>query len=463
MNIILQNYENLINNLIKDYFTNKIERIISNFNCFDINNYIDLISNLDNFMNHFICNSLKYIIEEMDKTYCNSIERKRKYHIKYKTKRTILTIFGEITYYRYFYKSKLNGKCFCYVDRTLGLQKYDYFDPYIKSEVLDYVSDNNYSQTANHINSLIGNRISLDKKETIMKRQTVRNIILKSKLSNPEVKKLKPVDEIYIIADEKWIPTQNNNKKKVMQKSIVIFDGFIKNGKRKSLSNKITFSGRNENFIYDAIEYIEKAYDTKYIKRLYLMGDGANWIDYLRCYFNINDNIEIIQGLDHFHFKQCIWRLYPDKEVYNELIKYIKTNNKDDFDRLTNEIIDLNTERTDKLEEYKSYILKHWKNIINIYKYNLSCPMESQISHTFASYFTSRPKAYNKKMINILIKLRLLNKNNYNIKKLFLNNLNKKETITINQPIINYSIFDNKETISVLINKLERKLAIKKD
>ena len=89
--------------------------------------------------------------------------------------------------------------------------------------------------------------------------------------------------------------------------------------------------------------------------------------------------------------------------------------------------------------------------------------MESQISHTFASYFTSRPKAYNKKMINILIKLRLLNKNNYNIKKLFLNNLNKKETITINQPIINYSIFDNKETISVLINKLERKLAIKKD
>ena len=460
MNIILQNYENLITNLIKDYFSNKIEKVISNFNNYSIYNYIDLISSIDNCMNSFLCNSLKHILEEIDKCFCNSTERKRKYHIKYKTKRTILTIFGEVSYYRYFYKSKLNGKCFCYLDRLLGLPKYDYFDPYIKAEILNYVSDNNYSKTAHHINELIGNRVSIREKDKIIQRQTVRNIILKSKLSNPEVKKLKAVEDLYIIADEKWIPTQNNNRKKVMQKSIVVFDGFNKKGRRKSLSNKKTFSGRNENFIYDAIEYIEKAYDINSIKRFYLMGDGADWIDSLKYYFNGYNHIEIIQGLDHFHFKQCIWRIYPNKEVYNELIKYIKTNNKEDFDRLTTEIIDLNSERKEKLEEYKSYILKHWKNIMNVYKYNLSCPMESQISHTFAAYFTSRPKGYNKKMIDKLIKIRLLNKNNYNIKELYLNNLNREEIITINEPIKNYSIFDNKYTMSIPNNKLARKLAI---
>lgn len=460
MNIILQNYNNLINKLIKDYFSNKIERIISEFDNYSINNYINLISSLDDSMNSFMCNSLKYILEEIDRCYCNSLERKRKYHIKYKTKRTILTIFGEITYTRTFFKSKLNGSCFCYIDRMLGLPKYDYFDPYIKAEILSFVSNNNYSDTANHINSLIGNRISVNEKNKLMNRQTVRNVILKAKLSNPNIKRLPNVDKLFIMADEKWIPTQNNKKKKVMQKSIVVFDGFIKNGKRKSLNHKMTFSGRNEDFIYETIDYIEKAYDLNHIKTFYMLGDGANWIDYLKYYFNENKDIEIIQGLDHFHFKQCIWKLYSNKEVYNELISYIKNDNIEDFKRLTNEIIDLHADRKDKIEEYKNYILKHWLNIINTFKYELSCPMESQISHTFASYFTSRPKGYSKNTINKLIKLRLLNKNGYNIKELYLNNLNKEKIITINEVTINYSIFDSKQTMSVPINKLERKLSI---
>ena len=126
----------------------------------------------------------------------------------------ILTIFGEITFFRTFYKSKLNGKCFCYVDRLLNLPKYDYFDPYIKAEVLSSVADDNYSKTAKYINSLIGNRISLNEKGSFISRQTVRNIILKSPVSTPNYNKLKDVDTLYILGDEKWIPTQNNNNKK---------------------------------------------------------------------------------------------------------------------------------------------------------------------------------------------------------------------------------------------------------
>ena len=97
---------------------------------------------------------------------------------------------------------------------------------------------------------------------------------------------------------------------------------------------------------------------------------------------------------------------------------------------------------------------------MNIFKYELSCPIKSQISHTFASYFTSRPKGYSKKIIDKLIELRLLYKNSYNIKELYLNNLNKEKIMTINEPTINYSIFDKKESMTVPINKLERKLSI---
>ena len=450
MNIILQNYKNLINNLINDYFSNKIDSIIDNFNGFSVNNYINLLSSFDNNMSSFLCSALINLLEEFDKSFSNSSERKRKYHIKYKTSRTILTIFGEISYSRTFYKSKLNGKCFCYVDRLLGLKKYDYFDPFIKAEILDYVSDHNYSQTAYHINSLIGNRISTNLKLSYLSRQTIRNIVLKEKLAIPKISKLPDVDSLFLIADEKWIPTQNNNKKKVMQKSIVIFDNFNRNGKRKSLNNKMTFSGRNEDFIYDAINYIETAYDTSKMKYFYMLGDGASWIKNLKYYFNYNKNIKIIQGLDKFHFKQCLWRILPKEDVFKTLSEYIIYNDKPNFDRLTNEIIDLYPERKDKIEEYKSYIHNNWNNILNLYRYNLSCPMESQISHTFASYFTSRPKAFNKNTINKLIKLRLLKKNGFNIKQLFLQNINHKEIINFNKKEIDYSIFDNKETYSVL-------------
>lgn len=245
-----------------------------------------------------------------------------------------------------------------------------------------------------------------------------------------------------------------------MQKSIVIFDGFNKNGKRKSLNNKMTFSGRNEDFIFDAIEYIDNAYDTSKFKTFFMLGDGASWINNLKYYFNCWNNIKIIQGLDHYHFKQALWRIYNEKDVYDTLLSYILSENKEDFTRLVNEIIDLNPKRKEKLEEYKKYILNNWNKIFNLIKYNLSCPMESQISHTFASYFTSRPKGYNKNTIDKLINIRLLNKNRYNIKKIYLKNINSDNVIDLNIPKLNYSNFDKKDTLSTTSNKLDCILAI---
>jgi len=450
MTIILQNYKKLIEKIIKDTVSSTIDNVLTKFEGYSINNYINLLSSFDKSLCECFKLSFTNLITELDKSYSNSKERRCKYHIKDHCERTILTIFGEITIKRTYYKSKLDGSSFCYIDRFLGLQRYDYFDPYIKAEILDYAANHNYSETAEHINILIGNRISLNQKQKYLSRQTVRHVILKSLISNPEIKRLPDVDTLYIISDEKWIPTQNNHKKKVMQKAIVIFDGFNKKGSRKSLNNKMTFSGRNEKFIYEAIDYIEKAYDVSKIKTIFMLGDGATWINNLKYEFNCWENIEIIQGLDHFHFKQAIWRIYNDKDVYNTILSYILNNNKEDFDRIINEIINLNPNRADKINDYKNYLFNNWKKIFNLLKYDLSCPMESQISHTFASYFTSRPKGYNKNMIDILMNLRLKKKNKYNIKKLYLNNLNSKEIKSINEKEINYSFFDKSETYQVL-------------
>ena len=463
MSIILQNYKNLIQNIFKSTFIDNIDNIINDFEGINnINNYINLISSFDNFMCNYLRNSLIKLLEELDRNYLYSSERKTKYYVKSRHTRTILTIFGEISYTRTFYSSKLNNKLFCYVDRLLGLKKYDYFDPYIKAEILDYVSKNNYQETADHINSLIGNRISLDKKTKYLSRQTIRNIVLKENLSIPKINKLKDTNCLYIIADEKWISTQRNNGKKIMQKAIVIFDGISSKNNRNYLSNKMTFSGRNETFIFDAINYIESAYDISKIKTFYILGDGASWIRNLKYHFNFNTNIKIIQALDKFHLKQCLWRISPHNDVVKTLLEYILSNNKKDFKRLINEIIDLNPKRQDKILEYKRYIINNWSNILNLYKYSLSCPMESQISHSLAAYFTSRPKGYSLKTLDKLINLRLLKLNHYNIKDLFLNNLNKQNVINLNeiQRDIDFSIFYQSETYSIT-TRTKRKLFLR--
>ena len=94
------------------------------------------------------------------------------------------------------------------------------------------------------------------------------------------------------------------------------------------------------------------------------------------------------------------------------------------------------------------YILNNWKSIQNLFKNNLKCPMESQISHNLASLFASRPKGYSLKSLNKLINLRMLFKNNHNIIKLFLYNYNKKETLEYNQEFHNFNIFNNLKNIS---------------
>ena len=68
--------------------------------------------------------------------------------------------------------------------------------------------------------------------------------------------------------------------------------------------------------------------------------------------------------------------------------------------------------------------------------------MESHISHIFADIFTSRPKAYSKKGLKQLLKLRLLKVNNKNIKEKYFNTFRKKE-IRVNQSNTYYSNHDN--------------------
>lgn len=171
MNILSQNYNNLLKKLIFDIFTSSLKNKLDSLNpSEDVFNYVSILFNLDASLCSVAKECLTHLFESLDYSYSISRERKSKFEIKSHHPRTILTIFGEITFYRTFYKSKLTGKNYCYVDRYLGLHKYDYFDPYLKALVVEYASNNSYPKTAKYINELIGNRISINDKFNYLSR-----------------------------------------------------------------------------------------------------------------------------------------------------------------------------------------------------------------------------------------------------------------------------------------------------
>lgn len=445
MEIVTQNYENVLKNLIINNFNDVFKQKTSNNPNNNVFNYIDIMSTLDERICDAALKSLKIIIETIDNGFRNSSERRHKYHIKAKTTRTIMTIFGEITYRKTIYSYKYKKGSYCYIDDYLGFKKYDYFDPYIKSLVIEYAANNPYTKTASIINDIIGNRIKITKPYQYLSKQTVRNIILSATLSKPEPVELQTPDDLYIMADEKFIATQNNNNEDVMVKQIVVFDGRTSIKKRISLNNKRIFASfNNSKYLDDSLDYIYYTYNTDLIKNIYVMGDGAKWIKNLSSHFKFNPNTKVSFNLDKFHFRQALHHITQNEDISNIIASYIYNNDKNSFIKIANTLKDTYPHRADTINAKIEYILSNWNYINNLKSNHLKCPMESQISHNLADLLSSRPKAYSTKMLSKLLDIRLLFKNHFNLKLLFLNNFNKKEVVIINNQPLNFSVFDKK-------------------
>lgn len=437
MEIISQNYENLLQKVIFNNFQEIInkKKITDN----QIFNYINILDTLDNALCEIAIKSLESLFFSIDHGFKNSSERKHMYHIKAYNTRTIMTVFGEVTYNKTIYENKFTHEYFCYIDDFLGLPKYDYFDPYIKACILDYSAKYPYSQVATIMNDLINKRINVDEAKKYITRQSIRNIILKATLSEEKIEELETPESIYIMADEKFIATQNNNHNDAMVKSIVIFDGREEKDGRTVLKNKRVFADYESNCVEQSLDYLCYVYDVDKIKNVYVMGDGAKWIKNITQHYFFNKDTNLSFNLDGYHYNQAVNQITTTKyiELRDSLLDLVMNDDKELFKDTCLSFMNKHKERTITIINKMEYILNNWNYIKNLYNHNLKCPMESQISHNIAALFSSRPKAYSLKMLNKLLKIRLLKINKNNVKLLYLNNINKKDVLVINQEHLN--------------------------
>lgn len=450
--------QNIINNYLKDNLFVNIYDINPTIGVF---NYINLSSNIDETINEAARKILTSYFESLDESFKNSQGRKERYHIKDSYDRSILTIFGEITYYKTVYKSTLNGSSYSPVDRVMGLKKYDYYDPFIKALVLEYATNNSYNKTAQYINNIIANRFKLgNNSKYLMTRQTVHNIVKQAKIEQnivENIENMKDVETLYVMADEHFVGSQDKDKD-YMVKQVVVFEDIeitkrkttrkVRRRKnniplmpRRKILNKHVISVVDSSIHKETLDYIFNNYDIDKIKNIIVMGDGAGWIKTLKEELKFDKSVDVTFGLDKYHFKQALHRIFLNKELEVIAEEYLINNHKDDFLEIVDEIIKSSPHREETIINNRDYIIKHLKSIIYLYDKKLSCPMESQISHNVASRLTSRPCGFSKDNINQILKLKTMSVNNQNITLAYLNNLNPKKSkgIRIHSDNISYS------------------------
>jgi len=407
-------------------------------------NFVKFIEDICLYYEKLIREAIKECLERMDLEFKNSPNRKSRYYVAYTGKRTIITMFGEITYIRTLYKDRLDGSYYCYVDEKLGIGKYYRYTNDVACYAAEaYANENSMVKVGEEVGNLIYAKFSLkDNRDFALPRQTIYNLMKRSKeiRINPKTQK-KIIDDIYVLIDEKYLPSHSNSSNHML-KSALIVEGLDKTNKKRHsyITPQYLTLYKPENFALEILNYLDPRYELDKIKHIHVLGDGATWIkstaNELKC-----PNTKLTQYLCKFHYSQDLWRLFKDKKLYSTAIDYLYHNDKDDLYEL------LNTVKDDSNRSYVDYIKNNYELIQNtIHLKDMNCAMEQCISHHIHSEFDNVPKVYGANNLNRYISYRDNYRNKENIKQLFILSLFDKDKESnktiINKQILNLSHFD---------------------
>lgn len=377
-------------------------------------NNVDFLSDFTDKLNASLMQLGKDIVldyvRELEEMIYNSDERKEKY-ISYQkdslaNQRKLITIFGEIGYSRRYYQEKENKENKVYLlDKAIGLIKNERMLVNVEENILELSSIKSYE--------FAGKKAAYD---TVISRETVKNKIKELDFSNVlmEYKNLNnEVLRIYIQADEDHVALQKGGIS--MPRLITVFEE-NDNGK---LKGKRTFGGvYNENIdgLWEEIyNYLEKKYNYEKIDKIFIMGDGANWIK-----TGLEWLPKSVYIADRFHINRAIIAMTGNNKEYIEKIREAMFEL--DFNKvreLEYEILaeEMDSKKRKYKEERLKYIINNQEGISNSICYDVpGCSAESNVSHVYSDRLSSRPMGWSETNVDKMSRLRVLGANGENIR-----------------------------------------------
>ena len=456
---ISQNLKNVLKNRIKILISpilyETIDTIVDNlFLQNNINKYFQLISSVQSSVRDLVRSVVIASFEEIDSNFKNSAERKSRYYVnKSNVPRTLITIVGEITFFRTYYQNKISNNKFFYVDAMFDLPKYDHYDPIIKGIAVNNTFNTSQAQSARDTSALINDiTYFLDYSSfNSISRQSVYNWIKQWHTPDIVPSSVETPETLYVMADEKYIGCQDMEKD-IMVKCFVTFEDVVNVSKnRRTLINRSVFSCYDTSAWPLFMDYISKRYDFSKIKHIALLSDGGTWIKSGINELKLDTNNNVRFYLCEFHFVQAIHHITTDENERFYLLHIFKTKPKSYFENAVAQIIAQNPKREEIITKKLNYILNNYSAIKSMLALNIGSSMESHISHLISSFFASRPKGYSSKRIKQYLKLSDYKNNGINIFKLYMQSYNNDDIITLDENVANSYTFDNFENSNIPI------------
>lgn len=323
--------------------------------------------------------------------------------------RSLFTELGTMHLDRDYYWDKHCGGYVYPLDEITGIAKYERIGGQVSAALVNEAAEVSYAKSAQIVT------------QGAVSRQTVRNHILK--LSVPEKhlgsEEKRLVKELHVFADEDHVHMQKPSKEKGKAGKLVplvtVTEGITTAGGRNRTVYPVHFV--DEKFkaaeVWKSVSgYISKAYDTENLEKIYVHGDGANWIKK-----GLDDFAQTEHVLDEFHLEKYLRKviaMFPKKNLRNRFERAFQGNDRKKADALLQELMaEAEDEKIEKkVKEFGSYILNNWDEIIRRKTLDIpgSCT-EGQVSHVLSERFSRDPIGWSEDALGKLTKVRVYIKN----------------------------------------------------
>lgn len=408
-------------NILYD-FNEKVISLVTNClkNSITERGIADFTNDLESEMIKFGSEVTQFLVEYAEDIIFKLKDRKEKFECLEKDERTIISIFGEVRFKRRYYQDKETKERVYLLDQFLKLEKRERMLPNVKERLIEEARDTSYKRA--------GEKASYG---TDISKQTVKNEINKLEFKpekTEEKENKKKVRKLYIIADEDHVHLQKGGIEE--PRLIIVYDSILAKGKRIELKNKKHFwgiySGKIDDLWEEVMTYIENEYDTEYLEKVYISGDGANWIK-----TGLEWIIKSVYVLDEFHMKKAVNGIVgkitkANKKEKEKQKKEIRTAlrrlNFVRFKEICYEILEEEMEKAtrERKEDLMKYILNNVEGIKNLYRNKKElhgCSAEGHVSHIYSDRMSSRPMGWKSENVNNMSKLRLLKEDNIEVKE----------------------------------------------
>lgn len=368
----------------------------------------------------FSAGFLGAVLSSVNEQICNSIWRQGKYTIQRNDKRTLITSVGDVTFDCTYFKrvSPKSGYTYLLAD-MISLDKHERFSEEAEVLLLTEALKTSYQEATRVLPSK--QQIT---KTTVMNK--VHQLVEEVPYEGREDRK--KVEYLFIEADEDHVAEQHGDSSKdnksFISKLVYVYE-YKQNtsgcADRKELVNRFYFSGLypgkagNDDLWNNVQNYIDKTYDTEYLKRIFISGDGAAWI---------KSGADILEKAlfcaDKFHLMKYInlaaAQMLDEKEIAKEELWHLlyskKHGAKKRFEEYT-ERMKRSAKNPDKVDTLKSYVLGNWAAIRRTLRNKLvnGCSAESHVSHVLSDRLSSRPMGWSQTGADRMSKLRCYEKN----------------------------------------------------